>query len=122
MWTVQIPDSSVDVHLFSHSSLSLTNLAINDSTTNKNSILSDVTGSPPSPPRVPATITSLNIRWTSLQERDSTIDFEGTFAASVAATEWSVTQAGFQFVSAPANTSTCLYAVVGRERNGVFFS
>ncbi len=122
MWTIQIPDSSVDAHVFSHPSLSLTDVAILDSTTNKNSILSDVTGSIPIPARVPATITSLNIQWISLQGRDATNHFEGTFAESVAATEWSATQAGFQFVSDPANTSKCLYAVVGHERNGVFFS
>lgn len=120
-WTIQIPDNSVSVQLLGTSSLQLTSLAINDATTNKNSILGR--------PTVPASITSLTIIWKSFRDRDTTNGFEGVFTQSVATTEWSVTQAatspsnpdGFQFVSDPGDTSTALFAVIGHERNGVFF-
>jgi hypothetical protein len=35
--------------------------------------------------------------------------------------EWSSQQAGFSFQSDPASTSVSEYAILGHERNGVFF-
>jgi len=35
--------------------------------------------------------------------------------------EWSSQQTGFSFQSDPASTSVSLYAIIGHERNGVFF-
>ena len=37
-----------------------------------------------------------------------------------ATVEWSATEAGFAFQSDPASTSTKNFAILGRERNGVF--
>jgi hypothetical protein len=44
------------------------------------------------------------------------------FVATSASIEWSPRQAGFSFQSDPANTSQTVHALVGNERNGVFFS
>jgi len=38
-----------------------------------------------------------------------------------ASVEWSASQAGFEFQSAPPSTSVPVYALIGNERNGVFF-
>jgi hypothetical protein len=46
----------------------------------------------------------------------------GEFMHSQATIEWSMTEAGFSFVSDAAKTSTSDQAVIGRERNGKFFS
>ena len=46
--------------------------------------------------------------------------FSITGQSTGATVEWSATEAGFAFKSAPANTSTKNFAILGRERNGVF--
>ena len=48
--------------------------------------------------------------------------FTGLFTQTQANIEWSAKEAGFEFHSDPAATSTTVYAEVGEERNGFFFS
>lgn len=48
--------------------------------------------------------------------------FTGLFSQTAATVEWSAHEDGFEFRSDPAATSTTVYAEVGEERNGVFFS
>jgi hypothetical protein len=76
-------------------------------------------------PSVPADV-SFRIRWsgvtTRVKLRDNTNQFVGDFIEDTATVGWSAKQKGFKFVSAPASTSTSLFAEIGRERNGVFFS
>ncbi len=48
--------------------------------------------------------------------------FTGRFTQTHAKVKWSAEEAGFKFHSDPASTSTTVYAEVGEERNGVFFS
>jgi hypothetical protein len=45
----------------------------------------------------------------------------GTFSVVNATAEWSASQPGFTFRSDPASTSQPVFAIVGRERSGVFF-
>ena len=47
--------------------------------------------------------------------------FKGRFLANKCRISWSSRNEGFSFVSAPAKSSTSVYAAVGRERNGVFY-
>jgi hypothetical protein len=76
-------------------------------------------------PSVPADV-SFRIRWSGVtdrvQIRDEKDKFVGDFIEDTATVSWSSKQRDFQFVSAPASTSTSLFAEIGRERNGVFFS
>jgi hypothetical protein len=49
--------------------------------------------------------------------------FTGTFVEGAATAEWSAENAdGFRFRSDPRGTSSTVFAVLGKERNGVFFS
>ena len=53
--------------------------------------------------------------------RDATVGFEGNFKQTDAHIEWSMRNAaGFRFESNSSNQTT-LTALLGRERNGVFF-
>jgi hypothetical protein len=73
---------------------------------------------------VPATV-SFSVRWQNeiqrLTLRDPQNGFEGEFVETQAFVQWTASQKGFTFVSDPLNTSTSSFAVLGHERNGVFF-
>jgi hypothetical protein len=74
---------------------------------------------------VPATA-SFRVRWSEaggpFHLRDEDNGFEGVFRETQAIVEYTAaTQAGFQFVSDPAETSQTVFAMIGHERNGVFF-
>jgi hypothetical protein len=75
-------------------------------------------------PSVPADV-SFRIRWSGVKARvklrDDKNQFAGNFIEDTATVGWSSRQKGFKFVSAPASTSTSVFAEIGRERNGVFF-
>jgi hypothetical protein len=81
---------------------------------------------PPIPPvaPVPAEV-SFDIEWSGVLERavviDENEDFTGQYVKTGATISWSASEAGFQFVSEPANPARNVYSVVGHERNGVFF-
>ncbi len=51
------------------------------------------------------------------------MNFEGDFYATDSTIEWSSfnTSSGFQFTSEPANPARLIGAVIGHERDGVFF-
>ncbi len=76
------------------------------------------------PPVATATL-SFDIEWSGVVRRlrieNETDGFAGSYVEDIATAEWSAQQDGFAFVSDPASTSQNLYAVIGRERNGVFF-
>src|SRR5262249_19645800 len=74
---------------------------------------------------VPATV-SVDVVWSGpvtrrVNVRDAANDFAGNFAENQATVSFSATEEGFQFQSAPASTSTSVFAEVGHERNGTFF-
>ena len=71
---------------------------------------------------------SFDVRWSSpmgrARIRNAAADqrFTGLFSQTNASVEWSAEAEGFEFNSDPASSSTVVYAEVGEERNGVFFS
>lgn len=75
-------------------------------------------------PSVPA-MASYHIRWHGVNRVDEVSDpvnhFQGRFIENSATIEWSASEEGFTFVSDPADTTTTEFALIGRERNGVFF-
>ena len=76
-------------------------------------------------PAVPAAVT-YEIVWTDPITRDITVrdtanGFSGRFLENRASITWSASQVGFSFVSDVADTSTTVFAELGRERNGIFF-
>jgi hypothetical protein len=74
---------------------------------------------------IPADV-SFRIRWHGVKKRDNIRNtknhFVGNFIEDTATIRWSAREQGFRFVSDPAHTSTTVFAEIGRERNGVFFS
>ena len=97
--------------------LTVTNLEIGDFGTVLHALEGD--------PAVPATV-SFDVRWREviqpLQLHDDANQFEGSFLQSQAVIEWSIRQEGFEFQSDPVETSETVFAMFGREKNGVFFS
>jgi hypothetical protein len=77
-------------------------------------------GAPPAP-----AIVSFHARWSGVQERvrirNVDQDFTGKFIRNQAQMEWSATTEEFTFTSAPANTSSSVFAELGHMRNGSFF-
>lgn len=65
---------------------------------------------------------SFAVRWTGgtggFTASSKLFTFSGQ--STGATVEWSATEAGFAFKSDPASTSAKNFAIVGRERNGVF--
>jgi hypothetical protein len=54
--------------------------------------------------------------------RDKTNRFEGVFREATAVINYTAeTESGFRFTSGPAKASQTVFAVIGHERNGVFF-
>ena len=73
---------------------------------------------------VAATV-SLAMEWhgktAEVEVKDLVNRFAGSYRECSATIQWSAQEAGFSFVSDPANTSMTRFAEIGRERNGVFF-
>ena len=76
-------------------------------------------------PSVPANV-SFHMRWSGVQKRihlhDEQKKFDAHLIVDTATIGWSARRKDFRFVSNPANTSTTVFAAIGSERNGVFFS
>jgi hypothetical protein len=76
-------------------------------------------------PSVPA-VASFHIEWAASRDKHRLHYPPGQWDANVvfnsAKVAWSASTATARFVSDPASTSTSLFAEVGHERNGVFFS
>jgi hypothetical protein len=75
-------------------------------------------------PAVPAAV-NYELRWRGPIKREATVrdadnGFRGLFRENQATLSWSASQAGFKFVSDAANTSTSVFAQLGRESNGIF--
>jgi len=76
-------------------------------------------------PSEPATV-SYRMRWTAtapaMQVTDAVHGFTGRFRISTVKIEWTARTPTFEFASDPAGTTINVSSVIGRERNGVFFS
>jgi hypothetical protein len=132
-WTIAVPPDSVQIDLDNATaSFRLDHLRIMDSHDLANSLTNGqgtVLNDPPIPPiaAVPA-IVSFDVRWSGVVSRAKVTNlasnFTGEYIETVAAIKWSAIQAGppaFAFVSEDPNPARTFYAVIGRERNGVFF-
>jgi hypothetical protein len=118
-WTVAVAPDAVKVNLGeATASLSLTDFKLFDDHNFQNSL----DGGPLKP--VPATV-SFVVRWSGVTRRvkvrDEKNGFGGKFIEDTATIEWSAKESGFSFTSDAAKTSKTVFAVIGHERNGVFF-
>ena len=117
-WTAAVPEDSVDGELDDgFVSFSANHLSLPDSINLDNNLHGG--------PTIPAKV-SFKMRWTGtgspFQFTSTTDGFRGNFQFATVAIEWSAhTAAGFSFVSDPADTTVTVAAIIGEERNGVFF-
>jgi len=125
LWTIPIPEESVDVHLGAGAAvLDATDIPLFDVFTVANSFSKAV-------PRVPAVINSLRIEWsgitktTQFSSANPDDQFAGYFLENSATIEVTVTTPpspglhGFHFVSDATTASD--FAQVGHDHNGSFF-
>lgn len=117
-WTIRIPDESVAIDLEdATASMKLSDVELRDFFNIPNSLMRGKS--------IHADV-SFHMRWSGVLQRIHLHDEQNTFDAHViedtATIEWSAHESGFKFVSDPANTSTTVFAEIGSERNGVFFS
>lgn len=70
---------------------------------------------------------SFDVKWegaiATAEIENTSQQFEGTFLSTGATITWTASQPGFQFQSeTPPDPKANLVSVIGREKNGVFFS
>jgi hypothetical protein len=127
-WTIPIHPNSLEVELDSaRASMHVDGLSVPDAHDLANS-LTHGRGllNPPIPPiaSVPATV-SFDVRWSGEISRATVVNeaqnFRGDFIKTGSTIEWSSVQNGFFFDSEEPNPARNIGAVIGRERNGVFF-
>ena len=132
-WAASIPKGSVEVDLDEGTaSLQVENLCVFDAFTVANSILG-VNG-PVN--QVKGIINSLEMEWSGIVTRDTTnqpankmrgnfVENKATIAVTATTPKTAVTELsnghGVRFVSDRASTSVSRFAVIGQERNGIFF-
>jgi hypothetical protein len=117
-WVTRIPEDAVEFHLGSgKASMDVEDLALSDYGNILHALLDEN--------EVPAEI-SFSARWKNVIQQvdlhDAENSFEGHFVENQAFVEWTASQDGFEFESDPMEMSESTFAVIGKERNGVFFS
>ncbi|SRR5216684_4208161 len=116
-WTQPVPRDAVETDLDEGTaSFEVRNLAELDA----HNLEGAVTGGPAEPATV-----SFEMKWSAVGPalqgfRDEVHRFGGDFIFSKVAMEWSARVDGFRFVS-DSDSVTTVAAVIGREKNGVFF-
>ncbi len=134
-WMVRVPDDAVDVDFREgRATLRVDDLEVFDDHDIANSLtyglgLPGDLGSPF--PKIPgvfpvrATV-SFEVNWNGVLAtaniRNASQHFEGLFFETEATVRWSSQQQGFTFKSEAPNPTRNLISVLGRERNGAFFT
>jgi len=121
-WTIRVPRDSVDVHLGAgQASLRFTTQVFDD-----HDLQSSLTKVYPAGfPKI-AEVT-FDVEWGGILDRqhlrNQDMNFEGDFLLTGATIDWSARDAsGVTFVSEPPRADRVVYAVVGHERNGTYFT
>ena len=130
-WTIPIHPNSLEVEFNSATaSMHIDGLSIPDAHDFANNVTDGQglpTNNPPIPPiaSVPAMV-SFDVQWSGEISRATVVNdeqnFRGDFIKTGSTIKWSSVQSGFFFDSEEPNPSRSIGAVIGRERNGVFFS
>ena len=121
-WTIPVPNNSVDVHLGAgQASFRLTAQVFDD-----HDLQSSLTQVFPAGFPQAAEVT-FDVEWSGIIDtghvRNESMNFEGDFAQTGSTIQWSARNpsTGFQFTSEAPNPARLIGAVIGHERNGVFF-
>lgn len=117
-WTIRIPDSAVIVDAKATSArYTLNNVPLFDHVNVETALAGQ--------PGLPATA-SFDMTWHAtgkpFDSRDTTQHFVGVYRLAESRIEWSAIGSDFAFQSDPKSTSTTVYAAIGRERNGIFYT
>lgn len=122
-WTIFVPPDSVDVHLGAgQASFRLTTSTFDD-----HDLKSSLTKVFPAGFPQIAQI-SFDVEWSGIVDtahiRNEALNFEGDFLQTGSTIQWSALNpsSGFQFTSEAPNPARVVNAVIGRVRNGVFFT
>lgn len=118
-WTSFVPADNVHVDLTAGvATLEVHNLHMKDYFDLVNAVVGG--GAPPVP-----SVVSYRVAWTATGAvnafDNATQQYRGSFRGAAAQMEWSARTADFDFVSAPAATSTTDAAQLGSEANGTFY-
>jgi len=122
---VRLAASAVDVDFEDgEAAYEVEHLEMNDYGTLLNALYGG--GAPGVPGKGVASAGSFEVEWQSVlktqEVRDPTVGFEGIFKKTEAHIDWSMRNAdGFRFRSNSSGQTT-ISALLGRERNGVFFT
>jgi hypothetical protein len=115
-----VPRNSVDVHLGSGQA----SFRLRTSIPDDHDLHSSLTGVFPSGFPQSAEVT-FDVEWSGVLDqqhiRNDAQNFEGDFLQTGSTIVWSSVGPGFAFQSEGPNPARLVYAVVGHERNGVFF-
>lgn len=134
-WMVEVDENAVEVDFDSgRARLSVRDLDVYDDHDIANSVtlglgLPGDMGFPyPAiPPIAPIRATvSFDVEWRGIVEmaqiENTTQHFKGSFLSTGATIKWSAKEEGFEFQSEAPDPSRNLISVLGREKNGVFFT
>jgi len=130
-WTIPIHPNSLEVEFnAARASMHIDGLSIPDAHDVANSLTHGQglsTNNPPIPPIAPVQATvSFDVQWSGEIDRETVVNeaenFRGDFIKTGSTIKWSSNQSGFFFDSEEPNPTRSMGAVIGRERNGVFFS
>ena len=122
-WTIPVPRESVEVHLGAGKASFHLSTRIFDDHDLKSSLTRVFPAGFPQIAEI-----SFEVEWSGILDREhirnEAMNFEGDFLQTGSTIRWSALNptSGFQFTSEPPNPARVLYAVIGRERNGVFFT
>jgi hypothetical protein len=125
LWTVRAPASAVQVNFDQGiATYHMANLAMNDYGTLANALFGG--GAPGVPgPGVGSTVT-WSMQWRDVLEtqdvRDASVGFAGTFKRTSAHIDWSMDNAEGLHFQSTGQDQKVITALLGRERNGVYFS
>jgi len=121
-WTIPVPRNSVDIHLGAGQAAFRLTTTIPDD----HDLKSSLTGIFPAGFPQIAEVT-FDVEWSGILDsahiHDEAMNFEGDFMQTGSTIQWSATNpSGFTFTSEPPNPSRVVYALIGHEHNGVFFT
>ena len=128
-WMVQVDDDAVEVDFDEgRARLRVRRLEVFDDHDLANSLTLGLgLPTPPIAPVFPVRATvSFDVQWNgilnSAQFANNAQHFKGTFLSTVATIKWSAEEDGFTFESETPEPTRNLISVLGREKNGVFFT
>ena len=116
-WTIRVPDDRVEVDIEdATASMSLNDAEVHDFFSIPNALMHGKS--------IPADA-SFRMHWHGVKSHvhlhDTVNHFDARLIYDSATIQWSAQEKDFKFVSDPEETSTTVFAAIGREQNGVFF-